>query len=122
MTITTGKRCTTTVAQCVWGCMYIKGVKQMNRTRVIFRTNDFGEVVALFPELAGMEGHPNTMACFTDSGYGVCTEDVVQYSKPSKECEYQCLQEQLELRGHKLWIGKHLTRRARAMRQRELSA
>ena len=87
-------------------------------TKVIFRKFPGGDVIALFPEIAGSM-NPGTMQSYMHVGqHGAA--DCVDLTKPATPAEYADLKKELEGLGHVLVVAKRCTRKDFDKRVEEL--
>ncbi len=80
------------------------------KTKVIFR-KFHGEVLALFPAIAGTVGNPWTCSSYAHMGqHSAATVDLVHCSRLATPAEYKPLARELRCIGYKLDIRKRITR------------
>ena len=82
----------------------------MNKTRVIFKKLD-GEVIALFPELAGDMNPYTTCESYMHVGQHGAASVELRNLKPAKPEEYASLKAELESLGYDLIIARRMTRK-----------
>jgi hypothetical protein len=80
------------------------------KTKVIFKIFE-GEVIALFPELAGDTNPYRTCLSFQHIGEHSCADVSLSSLKPAKPSEYQRLFWELVGRGYELRVVKKFSRK-----------
>lgn len=99
--------------------------KQEKPTRVIFRKwpkKQGGDVIALFPGLAGTVGDPFTCESYQTIGqHGAASVDLVNDTRKATPAEYADLQKELERVGYTLEIAHRFTRADQRAREEQLS-
>ena len=91
-------------------------------TAVLFRVWD-GELIALFPRIAGDTNDPHTCQSYQRVGQHGAADlrGIMARSRPATPAEYKPLQEELEGRGYVLDIRQRTPSNALAQRRAELA-
>ncbi len=90
------------------------------KTRTIFRKFPEGDVIALFPALAG-DNNPWTCSSYQHIGqHGAASVDLPRFTKPASPKEYASLKRELISIGYKVKIAKRFTASDLANRQSQL--
>lgn len=105
-------------------CHEVKPV-QTERTKVIFRTwpkSKGGDVIALFPAIAGSVGKPRTCSSYQHVGqHGAATLDLCRTLRLATPAQYKDLASELRCLGYVLDIRKRATRADYNERVKQLS-
>ena len=90
-------------------------------TKVLFRVHQ-GEVLALFPTMAGAVGQPSTCVCYAHVGQHSAADlhGVIYRSRPALPAEYEGLALELRRRGYVLDIRQRSTRADQSERLKQL--
>ena len=82
----------------------------MNKTKVIFRKFEDGEVIAIFPEDIGNNDYINTCSSYMRVGqHGACNISLIDELERAKSSEYGDIFDELESIGYKLFICEEYT-------------
>ena len=87
-------------------------MNKTNKTRVIFKKLENGDVIALFPELAGGMNPYSTCESYMHVGqHGASSIELKAELKHAKPEEYASLKAELESLGYDLIIARRMTRK-----------
>lgn len=92
------------------------------KTKVIFRKFKNGDIIALFPELAGTFNPDSCQSYMHIGQHGAAGSNIVQDTKPATDIEYATLQDELERDiGYDLQIIKKFTYKHVKTRQDDIN-
>jgi hypothetical protein len=86
-------------------------MNKTNKTRVIFKKFDEGDIIALFPELAGGMNPYTTCESYMHVGQHGATSVELAGLNPANPEEYASLKAELESLGYDLTIARRMTRK-----------
>jgi hypothetical protein len=85
---------------------------QEEKTKVIFRKFKDGDVIAMFPTIAGTNDYTQDCLSYQHLGqHSSASVDLPSHTKRVKEPEYRSLKKELEAIGYSLIIGHRFTRK-----------
>ena len=95
--------------------------RDIHTTPVIFRRFKDGEIIAIFPTLAGTN-NPNTCQSYQHVGqHGSCTVDIAQIAKLARPSEYRDLKKELGRVGYNLRVITSMCSHHRAERIKQIN-
>lgn len=94
----------------------------MNKTLVVFRKFENGEVIALFPEIPGTSSPYDCLSYCQIGQHSAADMLLTRHTFPAKPLEYKELAKELKQIGYNLKIGRRIPRNSLEIRRNKIKS